>query len=79
MRFCHPSTLTANSCDAKKARVSRKRIGAKAGIRSDQPQLIVLFPSAIFLQPISRPARSPRNLTEFPFGPNFSKPDLELL
>ncbi len=79
MRFCHPFTLTANSRDAQQARVSRKRIGAKAGVQSNQPQLIVFFPSTIFLQQILRPAQSPRNLTEFPFAHNFSKPDLEVL
>jgi hypothetical protein len=79
MRFCHAFTLTANSRDGKQARVPRKCVGAKAGVRCDQPQLIGFFPRAIFLQQIARPSRYPKNLTEFPFAHNFSKPDLEVL
>lgn len=78
MRFFHSSTLTANSCDPQQARVSRKRIGAKVSVQSNQPQLIVFFPSTIFLQQILCPAQSPRNLTEFLFARNFSN-DLEVL
>jgi hypothetical protein len=79
MRFCHPFTLTANSRDGKQARVPRKRIGAKASVQCDQPQLIVFSPRVIVLRQIARPTRCPRKLTEFPFGPNFSKPDLEVI
>jgi hypothetical protein len=78
MRFCHPFPLTANSRDPQQARVSRKR-GAKAGVQSNQPQFIVFFPRAIFLQQIARPIPCPKNLTEFPFAHNFSKHDLEVL
>ena len=77
MRFCHPFTLTANSRDVEQALARRKRIGAKAGVQSDQPQFTVFFSRSIFFQKIARPTRRPQNLTEFPFAPNFSKPDLE--
>jgi len=77
MRFCHPFTLTANSRDGEHALVRRKRIGAKVGVQSDQPQFTVFFSRAIFFQKIARPMRRPQNLTEFPFAPNFSKADLE--
>jgi len=79
MRFCHPFTLTANSRDVEQALARRKRIGAKVGVQSDQPQFTVFFSRAIFVQKIARPTRRPQNLTEFPFAPNFSKPDLEVL
>ena len=79
MRFCHPFTLTANSRDGEHALARHQRIGAKAGVQSDQPQFIVFFSRAIFFQKIARPTRHPHNLTEFPFATNFSKPDLEVL
>jgi len=77
MRFCHPFTLTANSRDVEQALARHQRFGAKAGVQSDQPQFTVFFSRAIFFQKIARPTRRPQNLTEFPFAPNFSKPDLE--
>ena len=77
MRFCHPFTLTANSRDGEQALARHQRFGAKAGAQSDQPQFTVFFSRAIFFQKIARPTRRPQNLTEFPFAPNFSKPDLE--
>ncbi len=77
MRFCHPFTLTANSRDAGQALARHQRIGAKASVQYQQPQFIVFFSRAIFFQKIARPKRCPRNLTEFLFAPNFSKPDLE--
>ena len=77
MRFCDLFTLTANSLGSEQALAPHKRIGAKAYVQCDQPQFIVFFPRAIFLQKIARPTRRPENLTEFPFAPNFSKPDLE--
>jgi hypothetical protein len=79
MRFCHPFTLTANSRDGEQALARHKRIGANAGVQSDQPHCIVLFSRAIFFQKIARPTRHPQNLTEFPFAHNFSKPDLEVI
>jgi len=79
MRFCHPFTLTANSRDGEQALARHQRFGAKAGVQSDQPQFTVFFSRAIFFQKIARPTRRPQNLTEFPFAPNFSKPDLEVL
>lgn len=84
MRFCDLFTLTANSLGSEPALAPHKRIGAKACVQCDQPQFIVFFPRAIFLQliflrKIARPTWRPKNLTEFPFGPNFSKPDLEVL
>lgn len=80
MRFCYPFTL--NSRDGEQALARHKRIGAKAGVRCDQPDFIVFSPRAIFRRPIflrqiALPTMCPRNLTEFPFGPNFSKHDLE--
>ena len=77
MRFCHPFTLITSSRDGKQALARHKRIGAKSSDQCDQPPFIVLFPRTIFLQPIARPTACPRNLTEFPFGPNFSQLDLE--
>ena len=79
MRFCHPFTLTANSLETERALAHQQRIGAKTGVRCVQPQFIVFFSSAIFFQKIARPTRRPENLTEFPFAPNFSKTDLEVL
>jgi hypothetical protein len=76
MRFCHPFTLTANSRDGKQALARHKRIDAKSGVQCDQTPV---FSPTIFLRQIARPTRCPKNLTEFPFGPNFSKPDLEVL
>jgi hypothetical protein len=75
MRFCHPFALIASSRACKQELARRKRIGAS--VQCGQPQFIVFSPCAIFLQPIARPTRRPRNLTEFPFAHNFSKPDLE--
>ena len=79
MRFCHPFTLTANSRDVEQSLARHQRIGAKTGVQSHQPQFTVFFSRAIFVQKIARPTRRPQNLTEFPFAPNFSKPDLEVL
>ena len=77
MRFCYPFTLTASSRDAKDTPNSYKCIRVESGVQSDQPESIVFFPSAIFLQQIARPAQCPENLTEFPVAHNFSKRDLE--
>jgi hypothetical protein len=48
MRFCHAFTLTANSRDGKQARVPRKCVGAKAGVRCDQPTINWLLPAGYF-------------------------------
>jgi hypothetical protein len=77
MRFCHPSTLTAGSRDAKQASPSHRRIDPKSSVQRDQTHFIVFSLRTIFLRQIARPTLSLENLTEFPFGPNFSKPDLE--
>jgi hypothetical protein len=77
MRFCNAFTLTANSLDVEQALARHKCIGAKSSVQYHQPQFIVLFSRATFFQKIARPTRRPENLTEFPFGPKFSKPDLE--
>jgi hypothetical protein len=77
MRFCHPFPLTANSRDVEQALACHKRVRAKAGVQYHQPQFVVFFSRDIFFQKIARPTRRPENLTEFPFAPNFSKPDLE--
>jgi hypothetical protein len=79
MRFFDLFTLTANSLETEQALAPHNRIGAKTGVRCAQPQFIVFFPRAIFLQLIARTMRHPKNLTEIPFAPNFSKPDLEVL
>jgi hypothetical protein len=77
MRFWHPFTLKANSRDVEQALAHHQRIGAKAGVQSDQPQFIVFFSRTIFFPKSPPPTRRPQNLTKFPFAPNFSKPDLE--
>ena len=79
MRFCHPFTLTANSRDGEQTLVRHKRVGPKSRVQCDQPHFIVFSPRTIFLKQIARPSPSPKNLTEFPFAHNFSKPDLEVL
>jgi len=76
MRFCDPFVLTANSYDCEQALARRKRIGAKSSVQCGPTHLIVFSPRAIFLRQIARPTQCPKNLTEFLFGPNFSKPDL---
>ena len=77
MRFCHPFTLTAGSRGGKQASPSDRRIGLKPTVQCDQPHLIVFSARNIFLRQIALATPCPKNLTEFPFGPNFSKPDLE--
>ncbi len=77
MRFCHPLVLTANSLDGKQELARHQCIGAESGVQCDQPHFIVFSPRTIFLRQLARLTLCPRNLTEFPFGPNFSKPDLE--
>jgi hypothetical protein len=79
MRFCHPFLLTANSRDGEQALVRHKRVDPKSRVQRDQPHFIVLSPRAIFLRHIAPPIPSAMNLTEIPFAPNFSKPDLEVL
>ena len=79
MRFCRLFTLTANSRDGEQALVLHNCIGAKSSVQCDQPHFIVFSSRTIFLRQIARPTPCPKNLTEFPFGPNFSKPDLEVL
>jgi hypothetical protein len=76
MRFCHPFTLTASSRDEKQASPFHRRIGLKPTVQCDQPHLIVCS-GAIFRGQIAHPTPCPKNLTESPFGPNFSQPDLE--
>jgi hypothetical protein len=77
MRFCHLLRLTPSSRDGKQGLIPHKRIGAKSSVQCDQSHFIVFSPRTIFLSRIVRPPRYPKNLTEFPFAPNFSKPDLE--
>ena len=79
MRFCHPFPLTANARDGEHALIYRKRVDPKSRAKRDQPQFIVFSPRPIFLRHIAPPVRSAVNLTEIPFAPNFSKPDLEVL
>lgn len=79
MRFSHPFSLTANSHDTGRVRPRHERIGGKSSVRCDQAPSNVRFPRAIFLGQISRPTPSRKNLTEIPFAPNFSKPDLDVL
>jgi hypothetical protein len=77
MRFCHPFRLTASSGDGKQGLIPHKRIGAKSSVQRDQTDFIVFSSRTIFLSRIVGPPRYPKNLTEFPFAPNFSKPVLE--
>jgi len=75
MRFCRPFTLTAGARGRKQAPPSHPRIG----LQCDQPCSIVFSPCAIFPGQTARSTSCPKNLTEFPFAHNFSKPDLEVL
>ena len=75
MRFCHPFTLTANSRDVEQALARHQRVDPKSRV---QPHFIVFSPRAIFPKQVASPSPSPKNLTEIPFAPNFSKPDLEV-
>jgi hypothetical protein len=79
MRFCYPFPPTADSRDGKQAPPFHRRIGLKPTVQCDQPHLIVFSPHAIFPGLIACPTSCPRNLTEFPFGHNFSKPGLGVL
>jgi hypothetical protein len=79
MRFCHPFSLTAVSPDGEQALIRHSRIAPKHAVQLDQPPWIVSSSRAIFPGQIARPAPSRKNLTEFPFAHNFSKPDLEVL
>jgi hypothetical protein len=77
MRFCHPFPPTADSRDGQPALVCRKRVDPKSRVQRAQPHFIVFSPRTIFPKQIASPSPSPKNLTEFPFAPNFCKPDLE--
>jgi len=77
MRFAHSFTFGASSRNDKRRLASHQRIGAQSGVPCDQPLSSVFSPRAIPLVPITRSTQSQRNLTEFPFAANFSKPDLE--
>ena len=79
MRFCHPFPLIANSRDGEQALVCHNRVDPKSRVQRDRPHFIVFSPRAIFPKQIASPSPSPKNLTEIPFAPNFSKPDLEVL
>ena len=79
MRFCHPFTLTADSRDGEQACICHTRIDPKFSVQRDQPHFIVFSPRTILLRQIAYPTRCTRDLTEFPFAHNFSKPDLEVL
>jgi hypothetical protein len=79
MRFCHSLTVTASPRDGEQTLVRQKRVDPKSRVQRDQPHFIVFSPRTIFLRQIARPTPSPENLTEIPFAPNFSKPDLEVL
>jgi hypothetical protein len=78
MRFCHAFPLTANSHDGKQALACHRRFCPKTSVQYDQPHFIVLSARTILFSQIACPTLLPNNLTEFPFGPNFSKPDLEV-
>ena len=79
MRFCHPFTLPASPRDGEQTLVRQKRVDPKSRALRDQPHFIVFSLRTIFRRHIPRAASFPKNLTEFPFAPNFSKPDLEVL
>ena len=78
MRFCHPFRLTANCRDGEHALVCHERVDPKSRVQRDQPHSIVFSPRTISPGQIARSSPSPKNLTEFPFAHNFSKPDLEV-
>lgn len=77
MRFCHSFILTTSPRDGEQTLVRHKRVDPKSRVQRDQPHFIVSSPRTIFPKQIVSPSPSPNNLTEFPFAPNFSKPDLE--
>src|SRR6266851_2248789 len=78
MRFCHLPSPGASSLSGKKALASHQRIGATtSGAKCDQPASNVFSPPTTPLEQIVDSTHRPRNLTEFPFERNFSKPDLE--
>ena len=79
MRFPHSFTPRTNSRNGERRLAPHRRTGAQFSAQCYQPHSIVFSPRTIFLRQIARPTRCPKNLTEFPFGPNFSKPDLEVL
>jgi hypothetical protein len=79
MRFCHPFPLTANSRDGEQALICHKRVDPKSRVQRGQPHFIVFSLGAIFPKQIATPSPFQKNLTEFPFAHNFSKPDLEVL
>lgn len=79
MRFCHPFILTASPRDGEQTLVCHKRVDPKSSVQRDQLRFVVFFLCTIFPGHIARPAPSAKNLTEFPFAHNFSKPDLEVL
>jgi hypothetical protein len=79
MRFCHPFPLIANSRDGEHALVCHKRVDPKSRVQRDQLHFIVFPPRTIFPKQIATPRPSPKNLTEFQFAHNFSKPNLEVL
>ena len=77
MRFCRLFVLRSNPRDGEKELAHQKRIRAKSRVQCDHPHVIVFFPRTVFLEHNPPPAGYPKNLTEFPLRPNFSKPDLE--
>jgi hypothetical protein len=79
MRFCRLFALRSNPRGAQKALAHHQRIRAKSCVPCDHPHVVVFFPRTIFLRHSAPPAAYRKNLTEFPFGPNFSKPDSERL
>jgi hypothetical protein len=77
MRFCRLFPLRSNPRDGENALAHHTRIRAKSRVQCDHPHPIVLFPRTIFPEHGAPPAGYKENLTEFLFGPKFSKPDPE--
>ena len=77
MRFCHPFPPSAISRNDELALADHPRIGANSSVQFRQPHFAAFSPHIIFLRLIAPPTRHLRNLTEFPFGLNFSKLSLE--
>jgi hypothetical protein len=74
MPFSGVYSLGASSAYGERTLASHKQISAESGFQL--PSSVSSALTTLFWQFASL-TRSPKNLTEFPFGPNFSKPDLE--
>lgn len=58
---------------------SHKQTSAESGVQPAQAPSSVSSSLTTLSRQLASLTRSLKNLTEFPFGPNFSKPDLEVI